>query len=226
MKFSGDMKFLTLIFLFVSLVICAEAQTAAKIKLQNSASGKITLIKNKTRATLDLSRDVAGCGYVNAAIRKNFKDCAASPAEFALVDATAKNNQTYLLISTEAAGNCNVCGQCGADDAFGLIWLKLDKNLRVLDKKSVPIDFCRMDITPVSNVVDFKEETQEQSQEESLKLNFKDDILAVDFEKTLFDDGGNIVGYEFSHLEYRRKTPERGFVIKTEKREKSSVPEQ
>jgi hypothetical protein len=220
------MKFSTLIFLFVSLAICASAQIAAKIKLQNSAPGKITLTGNKTRAVLDLSKDVAGCAYADGATKKNFKDCAASPANFALVDAREKNNQTYLLISTDAAGNCNVCGRCGADDSFGLIWLKLDKNLRVLDKKSVPIDFCRMDITLVSDVVDFKEETSEQSQEQTLKLNFKDDILAVDFEKTLFDDNGDVSGYEFSHLEYNRKTPEKGFVIKTEKREKSAIPEQ
>ena len=220
--FRENMRILTAIFLFFSLTLCAAAQTVSKIKLQNPGSGKITLVEKKKRVTVDLSRDVAGCAAGTAAIKKEYKDCAAGSAEFQLVDATLKNNQTYLLLSSTAAGNCNVCGQCGAVEALGLIWLKLDKNLRVLDKKSVSIDYCRMNIEPVSKIVDFDEETQRKT----LKLNFKDNVLAFDLEKTIFEENSDNKSYEFSHFEYNRKTPEKGFVIKTQRRDKSAIPEQ
>jgi len=215
------MRTLLLFTLFFSILNAASAQTAAKIRLQNSAPGKITVIRNKTRAVVDLRKEVAGCAFATNETKKRFKDCAASAADFRLVDATVKEKQTYLLISADAAGNCNVCGRCGADDAFALVWVKLDKNLRLLDKKSVAIDFCLLDITLISDVVDFNEETQEQK----LKLVFQNELLAIDFEKRNFvEDAAG--AYEFSHLEYNRKTPEKGFVIKTEKRAKSSIPEQ
>jgi len=217
-----NMRILLAIFLFFSLTVCAAAQTSSKIKLQNPGLGKITLVEKKRRVTVDLSRDVAGCAAGTAVVKKLYKDCAAGSAEFRLVDAMLKNNQTYLLISTSAAGNCNVCGQCGAVEALGLIWLKLDKRLRVLDKQSVSIDYCRMGIEPVSEIVDFDEEAQSKT----LKLNFKDDVLAFDFETMISDDKSDNKSYEFSHLEYNRKTPEKGFIIKTEKRDRSSVREQ
>jgi hypothetical protein len=213
------MRYFILFFLFTAFGVAVSAQTAAKIRLQNSAPGKVTVIRGKTRAVVDLSKSVAGCAFSAAATKKRYKDCAASPAEFKLIDATVKDNLTYLVISSEASGNCNVCGQCGATDAFGLIWIKLDRSLRVLDKKDVPIDFCLMNVELISDIVDFNEETQVST----LKLAFEDDILMVEFEKREFIEDKN--DYEFSHLEYSRKTPEKGFVIKTEKREKSSLPD-
>src|SRR5215203_7318733 len=182
--FDKNMRFLLIIFLVIAPVIGISAQGAGKIKLQNSGSGKITLTRNKTRATINLSKDVAGCAFAPLQIKKNFKDCAAGSAEFQIIDSVVKSNRTFLLISSEAMGNCNVCGRCGADEAFALIWLKLDQNLRVLDKKSVPIDFCLLDIELVSEVLDFDEETQNAT----LKLIFEDDVLAIDFQKTLFED--------------------------------------
>ena len=221
-KFSENMRKLFLIALFISLTTGALAQTAAKIKLQNPGFGKVTVIRNRMRATINLRADVAGCADGSAVIKKEFKDCAAGSAEFHLIDATVKNNRTYLLIASEAMGNCNVCGRCGADEAFALIWLKLDQNLRVQAKKSVPIDYCRLDIQLLSEVVDFNEETQD----ETLKINFKDDRLEIDFEKEIFEESSDQSHYEYSHLEYNRKTPEKGFIIRTERRDKSSVPEQ
>lgn len=216
------MRYLLLIFLFAAFTIGISAQTASKIKLQNPGFGKVTVIRGKTRATVSLSKEVAGCSYGNAAIKKEYKDCAAGPAEFTLVDATVKDNQTYLVIYSTAAGNCNVCGQCGANDAISLIWLKLDRNLRLLDKKGVAIDYCRFAVEPVSDIIDFNEETQEKI----LKPVFTNDVLSIDYEQEIFEENRDGSHYDFSHLEYNRKTPEKGFVIKTERREKSSVPEQ
>ncbi len=216
------MRIFLLVFLFMAFTVGISAQTAAKIKLQNPGSGKILLIRGKTRATIALTKDVAGCADGNAAIKKEFKDCAAGSADFKLIDAAVKDNRTYLVISSTAAGNCNVCGQCGADEAIGLIWLKLDRNLRLLDKKSAALDYCRFDIALISDILDFNEETQEKI----LKPVFTNDVLTIDFEQKIFEENSDRSHFEFSHLEYDRKTPEKGFVIKTERREKSSVTEQ
>jgi len=221
-SFPKNMRKLFLTFLFITFTVGVSAQNPATIKLRNTGFGKITLIKNKPRVMVDLSREVAGCASASSAIKKALKDCAAFPPDFKLIDATVKNNQMFLLISSNAAGNCNVCGRCGADDALGLIWLKLSNNLRVLDKKGVAIDYCRMEITLVSEVVNYNEETLEKT----LKLSFKENVLAIDFEKEIFAEKLDRNYYEFSHLEYNRKTPEKGFVIKTEKRAQSSIREQ
>ena len=57
---------------------------------------------------------------------------------------------------------------------------------------------------------------------ETLKLPFKGDVLTIEMEKSNYG-ANDTTSYEFSHLEYNRKTPEKGFVIKTEKRAKSSA---
>ena len=45
---------------------------------------------------------------------------------------------------------------------------------------------------------------------------------SVEFEKENYGEN-NQMSYEFSRLVYNRKTPEKGFVIKTEKRGKSAA---
>jgi hypothetical protein len=214
----------TLVFslVFFSGLLSVTAQIAPKIALRNAAPGKISVSRGKARAVIDLSREVAGCAYASGQIKRLFKDCAAPPAKFDLVDAAVKNDRTYLLISTDAMGNCNVCGRCGASASFGLIWLELDAALRVLQKKDTPIDYCRLDIVAVSAIADLDEETGKQD----LKLNFENDVLSVEFEKTIFGEVGESGGYEFSRLEYDRKTPEKGFIIKNERRSESSIKDQ
>ena len=54
-----------------------------------------------------------------------------------------------------------------------------------------------------------------------LNLPFKGDVLIIESEKEIYGENDTSV-YEFSRLEYNRKTPEKGFVIKTEKRGKSA----
>lgn len=208
-----------LVFLFLSFVSPLSA-TAQKISLRGNKTGGIVVTKGKMRATIDLSRDVAGCSYVPAGERKRELDameCTALPAGFKLIDATVKNNQTFLVVLTEAMGNCNVCGQCGASEAFALVWLKLDARLRVLQKKSVPLEVCREDISLLSPEIQINDPEDNQI----LNLRFKGNVLIIELEKAIYGENDTSV-YEFSHLEYNRKTPEKGFVIKTEKRSKSA----
>ena len=214
------MRLILSLFFVAVLFISAPAQSPAKIKLQKSGPGKITVVRGKTRSIIDLSKDVAGCPYVTGSNKRllDKKGCAALAASFKLLSATTKNNQNFLLVQSAAMGNCNVCGQCGATGAFALIWLKLDSRLRLLDKQSVPVEFCLFSISSL-------ESRPREDILSDLNLSFKDDVLITEFEKTLFNDNSEISGYEFSHLEYNRKTPEKGFIIKTEKRAESSIEE-
>src|SRR5205085_702543 len=122
------------------------AQTAkfVKINFRNAGLAKIFISKGKIRSNIDLSRDVAGCNYVSREQKRELDktDCASSPATFKLIDATVKNSQTFLVIQSNAMGNCNVCGQCGASEAYTLIWLKLNPRLRVINKQSIPLNYC------------------------------------------------------------------------------------
>lgn len=212
------MRKIILLFLIAFSAVSVSAQA---VRLRATGSGKVSVTRGKLRSVIDLTADVSGCAFSGRRGSRN-ADCAASPADFKLVDAIVKNNQTFVVVQTDAAGNCNVCGRCGASESFTLIWLKLDARLRVLEKKAVPIESCDESLSIVSAELDFNEETQDAT----LNLKFKGDRITIEFEKTIFNDSSEISGYEFSHLEYDRKTPEKGFMIKTEKREKSSMKEQ
>lgn len=204
-----------LIFLFYSMCISAQS-----VRVRSVTKGRVLVTKGKLRSTIDLSKNVAGCAYVPAIYKRNLdkKGCAASPATFTLADSATKNNQTFLVIEAESIGNCNVCGECGASEAYSLIWLRLDNRLRVLEQKSLPIEDCRANVSLLSEGIDFSETTQNSN----LTTKFNNDIMIVETEKRIYEntDGNN---YEFSHLEYNRKTPEKGFIIKTEKRAESSA---
>ncbi len=217
------MRKISFVFFIFALFISASAQTNSKIKIQKSGLGKISVVRGKTRSVIDLSKDVAGCAFVSGAAKTRLDKigCASSPATFNLVDTTEKNKQTFLILTADAQENCNVCGQCGASEASTLLWLKLDTRLRVLEKKNVQLYYCRENISMISPVSDVDEKTGN----ETWKLPFKNDMLTIEFEKTIYGENDKDV-YEYTKVEYDRTKPEKGFVIKTEKREKSSVSEQ
>lgn len=217
------MRKIIFVLLTAAFFIPVSAQTAAKIKIQRSGLGKIAVVKGKIRSAVDLSKDVAGCVYLTTVMKRELdkKGCAASPASFKLVDATEKNKQIFLILTADAQENCNVCGRCGASEASTVIWLKLDSRLRVLDRQNIPLEYCQFNISTISPVSEYNEETDESS----MNLSFKNDQMVFEFEKRIFGDeaNGEKDVYEVTRVEYDRTNPEKGFVIKTEKRDKSSV---
>ena len=219
------MRKILFIFLTAAFFIPVSAQTRAKIKIRKSGLGKISVMKGKMSSVINLTEDVAGCAYVPSATKRELDkiECAAPPADFELVDAMEKNGQNFLILTASAQENCNVCGRCGASEATTVIWLKLDARLRVLEKKNVPIEYCQLNLSMVYPIGDFNEETQE----EKFTFPFKDNVMTIEFEKTIYGDEttGSKDVFEFTHVEYDRAKPEKGFVIKTEKRNKSSMPE-
>lgn len=215
------MRLLIFGLMFLSLCAFVSAQGVRTIRLRGASFGKVSVARGNLRSTIDLSRETTGCVYVSGKNKRDLdkKSCAAPPATFKLIDATVKNNRTFLVVASDATGNCNVCGHCGASESFALIWLELDARLRLVDKQSVAVDDCATEISSKQVKHD------ENDNLSSFSPAFKREILTVEFEKTIFDDNSAVSGYEFSRLEYNRKTPEKGFVVKTEKRENSSIGE-
>ena len=215
------MRKILLSLLFVALAApAAAAQTAAKITLRAATGGKVSVNRGKIRSVIDLTEETAGCVFVSGAAKRRLdrRGCTASPAEYKLIDAVAKSGRTYLVVLAEASGNCNVCGQCGATEAFSLIWLELDARLRVVGKKSVPIEYCLDNTTLVAPALS-EEDYQENR---GPQLAFAGDRLRVEYEKGEFGENSERI-YIHSTLEYNRKTPEKGFDIKTEKRSETAA---
>lgn len=220
------MRKIIFVFLIAAFCLCVSAQTASNVKIQKSGLGKIFVSKGKMRSIIDLSTDVAGCAFVPGEFKKELdkKGCTAPPADFKLIDATEKNKQIFLILTADAQENCNVCGRCGASEATTIMWLKLDAKLKILEKKSIPLEYCGQNISMIQPLSDFNEETQE----ENFNLPFENNIAVIEFEKRTYGDeaNGDKDVFEFTHIEYDRAKPEKGFVIKTEKRDKSSAKEQ
>ncbi|HEX8251493.1 MAG TPA: hypothetical protein VF599_25185 [Pyrinomonadaceae bacterium] len=210
--------FSLLFFLFLNS-FSAPAARAQKISVRGNQTGGILVTKGKARATINLRRDVAGCAYLSAGEYKrdlDARECTAPPAGFKLIAASVKNNRVYLVVLTEAMGNCNVCGQCGATEAYGLVWIQLNASLRLIKKKAVPLSLCIENRSIVSPEI-----IRDAEDNEILNLSLKGDRLTIESEKAIYGENEKYT-YEFSRLEYNRKTPEKGFVIKTEKRDKSA----
>jgi hypothetical protein len=215
-------KLFLLIFTIVFVSI-SFAQTKSDVKLKNIGQAKISIAKGKLLSKIDLSNDVAGCAFLTKKQKVQIdKDpmtegCSAPDASFKLIDTTEKNKTTYLIVLSEAMGSCNVCGHDGAGNTFSIIWLKLDSGLILIKKKSVIVEWSLDDIAVINP------KSKPNSNLSIWKPIFVKDLMIVEFEKTNYKDNGDVINYDFSHLEYNRKTPEKGFVVKTSKRKKSTI---
>lgn len=220
------MRKIIFVFLIAMFCISVSAQTTPKLKIWGIGLGKITVSKGKTRSIIDLSTNIAGCAFTPKEFKRDLdkKGCTAPPATFELVDATEKNNQTFLILTADAQENCNVCGRCGASEATTFIWLKLDAKLKLLERQNVLLEYCGLNITMIQPLSDFDEKTQK----ETLDVPFKDNVMTIEFERPIYGEEakGDKDVFEFTHIEYDRTKPEKGFVTKTEKRDKSSAPDQ
>jgi hypothetical protein len=214
------------LFLLVCMIVFVSinfAQTKSTIRLKNIGQAKISITKGKLLSEIDLSDNVAGCAYVTNAYKKILdndkvlKGCESPPANFKLIDSTEKDDFIYLIVWSEAMGNCNVCGHGGGTNSFSLIWLKLADDLKVIEKKSVDVEWYRNDIAVT------KPKPKAYYNLSIWKPIFIKDLMTIEFEKTNYKDNGDILDYDFSHLEYSRKTPEKAFVIRTSKLEKSTL---
>jgi hypothetical protein len=192
----------------------------ARISVRNIGLAKVSVSKGTLTRTIDVSEEVAGCGYVSGPVKASLRKrgCAAPPANFKLIDSITQAGNTYLILLSEAMGNCNVCGRCGATEAFSLVWLELDQRLKVLNKRSVAIQDCMT----FTEIVEPETSGPDPDKPEEVNLVFKDEILRLTFETREWEEGGDNSKFVLSNLTYDRRHADRGFVISTEKRDKSA----
>ena len=199
----------------------ARAKTSlAKISVRNIGFAKVSVSKGALTRTIDVSSEVAGCRYVSGPVKASLRKqgCAAPPATFKLIDATIYKGNAYLILLSEAMGNCNVCGRCGAAEAFSLVWVELDQTLRVRNKRSVAIQDCMT----FTDIVEPQVFVADPDNLEALNLVLKDEVLRLTFETREWEEGGDNSKFVLSNLTYDRRHADQGFVISTEKRDKSA----
>ena len=101
--------------------------------------GIVQLSMGEKRKKIDLSSSISGCIMAYDNNPENRKDA----SELQLIDSVPIDNHYYVVFLAYSSGNCNILGQCGAGLESDIIWMELNKDLSVSQKKSVSIDGCR-----------------------------------------------------------------------------------
>lgn len=187
-------RIIPLLILLLSTV--AFSQT---VMVKRAGNGKARITVGKVRKIINLSKDLAGC--IMAFDRSDPKIGRMDVSGFELIDSVIKRNANYIVLLGTTIGNCNIQGQCGATDTYTLYWLKLNKALVILDKQVAIIQDCLDDINMT----------------EDTALRPYKGTLTVKYEDNLYQQSSD---YTFSTLIYVHSEPEKGFIIKTEKRER------
>jgi len=177
----------------------------AAIKVYPARGKRIKIVSGTKQILIDLTKDISGCldlfSYPSKRVVKQ-------PLGIKVIDRVSKDDQHYLVLLAEAQSNCNIQGHCGAASDYTLIWLKLDANLKLEEKKAVAVQECRSGIT----VID-----PEYVEMEAPAIKLVRGIMKIEYGNKLDDDTRTT-----SQLIYDRKAPELGFVIAT----KEKVPQQ
>jgi hypothetical protein len=192
----------------IIILLLAFSTFSQSVKVRSAGLGKFRLTSGKVSSVINLSKDVSGCFLLyDGSDPKSKKSDATS---FDLIDSVRKNGSIYLLLLATAGGNCNVQGQCGATEDWTLVWLKLNKSMKVLAKKAAVVQSCRY-----SNI---ELESELETAETPFKLvNGK---LKVEFSENLYNQD---LDYKFHTLTYHKAATEKGFSIISEKRPRPKI---
>lgn len=207
-----------LILLAACSAVFAQVQAVQRkpktgIHITTNARAVVTVINGTQTVRVDLSEDIAGCAYIEAGQYKRDLEkraCAASPSSFDMIDATVKDGETFVVLFSQAAGGCNVCGRCGASSANSLIWVRLGKDFKFVDKKAVAVESCNDDVVLVEPLLDGGEEGDVGPKKTMFK--FISGKLTAKYERSIYGDGEKFT-YELSTLVYDKSNPGAGFVI-------------
>jgi hypothetical protein len=119
----------------------ASRQGVEPVSVEMLPGGTVQLRRGARKVSLNLGSDIAGC-------KSRLYDPlehVSSDADVRLetVDETRQGAYTYLVLLAGAPPNCNVQGECGAgEESLTLIWLKLDKDLKLAGKQAFAVDEC------------------------------------------------------------------------------------
>ncbi|MCU0238632.1 MAG: hypothetical protein MUC29_04250 [Pyrinomonadaceae bacterium] len=205
---------LTLILFSFQIAFAQDKGNTNGFTAKHTTNGNVTIKKGKSSSVINLAKEVLGCVYTSRQAVKNApQDCASfgSKAEFKVVDAVSQNGKHYLIIEAEsptANSACNACGRCGADGATSLIWVKLNANLKLEKKKSIPISDCETSTYLSENkainesIMDGKGyrfiknqlriETKGRSEKETKDGNLMDEIIIWNYSRNSAEKGFTI----------------------------------
>lgn len=183
----------------ILILLLSFSTFAQNIKVRSAGNGKVRITSGKTQSIINLSKDMAGCLMtydITDPKRRKFDS-----TSFDLIDSVKKDGSIYVVLLGGSGGNCNVQGQCGASESSTLFWLKLSQTLKVQAKQIVIPEDCLDDI----NLTD----------DSLIKMN--KGVLSFEFEDNLYRQ---TLDYTVTKLIYKHSEPEKGFDIKTEKRDR------
>lgn len=194
------MRLLPLIILVFSFN--AFAQT---LKVSSAKNGKVRIVNGKTASIINLKNDVPGCFSIFDGTDPQRR--ISYVGSFHLIDSVKKDKKIYLLLQVAAQGNCNVQGMCGAAENTTIVWLKLNQNLQLIDKKAFVWEDCVGQINPVTSNVNSEGPGRN-------KLRLKNGKLTLKSDQNLYSETED---YSVSTLTYDHNSAEKGFIISTKK---------
>lgn len=170
------------------------------ISVKGLDAGRVRLTRGTQKLVLNLGPDISGCKSRLYDPMEHVSSDA--DVRFETVDETRQGAYTYLVLLAGAPPNCNVQGMCGAgEESLTLIWLKLDKDLKLAGKQAFAVDEC-----PVQRLI--RIEGKDVLGPDLVEIKARDlpwtgDVLKVEYEE---DEGKTV-----RRLIYDRRNPDAGF---------------
>jgi len=122
-------------------------------------------------------------------------------ADITVLDRVRSDGDYYVVLMAGAESNCNIQSMCGAASDYTLIWIRLDRNLRLKDKQAVVVEDCRSGIS-------ITDPPRKEDQEPKLRL-VRGKLTVV-----YGNDSDPEKGIT-TRLVYDRKAPDQGFRTST-----------
>jgi len=127
-------------------------------------------------------------------------------ADTRVIDLLQKGGFWYLTFQTTLSSGCNVMGFCGAGEAVSLVWLKLEKSLKLAGKQVEILEDCRSN----TSLTGWSGKSSAKSPDlDNPKLELRSSLLELTYESNHYEKQVQTV----SSLRYDRRAPERGFKV-------------
>lgn len=193
-------RLLPIIVLLFSISVFSQT-----IKVRSAGMGKARITNGKLSSIINLSKDVSGCFLLYDGSDPQSKK--ADVTSFGVIDSVKKGGSIYVVLLATAGGNCNVQGMCGATEDWTLVWLKLNNNLKVLDKKAIVVQSCRY------GNIDLETDFEEGKR----PLKLVNGSLKIEYSENKYREDED---YKFHTLTYKKAEGEKGFRVVTDKRKR------